>query len=131
MTKHQIYIYRPVNKESEIRILQLQPAYDFNAPLVAIVQHYDLGDRTKYAEQDCEEDWVGYLRRQELAESQWTTYEAISYAWGSDTASATIEIYDPKSTTVMVMRPNVDTMLRHLRYEKKERRLWIDALCIN
>jgi hypothetical protein len=131
MTKPQTYIYRPVNKESEIRILQLQPAHDFNAPLVATIQHYDLRERIENAEEESQEDWVDYILSQELAESQWTTYEAISYAWGSDTPSATIEISDPVSSTVLAMRPNVDTMLRHLRYEKKERRLWIDALCIN
>jgi hypothetical protein len=131
MTSLQSYVYCPITTESEIRILQIQPALDFKAPLVAILQHYDLVDRTRDAWEGPQEDWVDYVLRRELAESQWATYEAISYAWGNNTASATIEIYDPKSSTVLAIRPNVDVMLRHLRYEKKERRLWIDALCID
>jgi hypothetical protein len=131
MTNVQNYIYRPLIKESDIRILKLQPAQDFEAPLVAILQHYNLGERIEDVEQESVEAWVDNIHHQEFVRSQWTVYEAISYAWGVDASSAAIDVHDPETPATLAVKPNVDIMLRHLRYEKQERCLWIDALCIN
>jgi hypothetical protein len=59
-------------------------------------------------------------------------YEAVSYTWASDNGDATLSrsIYcsDNKYIPVTV---NCDKALRQLRKHGLERRLWIDAACIN
>ncbi|KLU89613.1 hypothetical protein MAPG_08584 [Magnaporthiopsis poae ATCC 64411] len=54
-------------------------------------------------------------------------YEALSYTWGSSETSETIYI-DGKRFRVT---KNLHTALQHLRYEKKPRFLWVDAICID
>ncbi|RSL50395.1 hypothetical protein CEP54_011967 [Fusarium duplospermum] len=54
-------------------------------------------------------------------------YEALSYAWGDPTDRLPIEVDgERKSITV-----NLYHALRRLRYPQDERRLWVDAVCIN
>ena len=54
-------------------------------------------------------------------------YEALSYTWGDENITKTILLqgFDFQVTT------NLDAALRHLRLQDKERKIWIDALCIN
>jgi Heterokaryon incompatibility protein (HET) len=54
-------------------------------------------------------------------------YEALSYAWGVIDSFNLITVDD----CPMRIRVNLETALRHLRYEKRDRILWVDALCIN
>ena len=54
-------------------------------------------------------------------------YETLSYAWGDPSDSLSINL---QGYTVSVTR-NLDIALRYLRHSDRERRLWIDALCIN
>lgn len=57
-------------------------------------------------------------------------YEALSYEWGPPAT-------EPDVTRVVIkgqfktVTPNLWTALRRLRYEDRERVLWIDALCID
>ena len=75
-----------------------------------------------------------------------TAYECISYCWGSVKEFENIHILpqDPvlspnaQSPTspvepmhVLPVTKNLYTALKHLRYNDKERILWMDALCIN
>ncbi|KAI8957120.1 HET-domain-containing protein [Daldinia sp. FL1419] len=71
-------------------------------------------------------------------------YEALSYVWGpkrrrtrvnvSEDDSATTNglrnIFKSKFTHIWITR-NLDVALRHLRYAREPRVMWIDALCIN
>jgi hypothetical protein len=54
-------------------------------------------------------------------------FEALSYVWGHEVSPHTIQV-DGKSTPIGL---NLDHALRRLRYQDKERILWVDALCIN
>lgn len=51
-------------------------------------------------------------------------YEAISYAWGNPKARAPV-IVDGKSLDVTV---NLQTALKHFRYQDRSRVLWADAI---
>jgi len=56
------------------------------------------------------------------------SYEALSYCWGDATEMTPIEIKDGGTFEV---RTNLRSALFHLRREDGQRRLWIDAICIN
>jgi hypothetical protein len=55
-------------------------------------------------------------------------YEALSYSWGTSTETIPISINARHS---MHIRTNLHSALRHLRRQKDDRILWIDAVCIN
>lgn len=54
-------------------------------------------------------------------------YQALSYFWGDPKALRPISL---QGRIVQISR-NLESSLRHLRYEDRERTLWIDALSIN
>lgn len=54
-------------------------------------------------------------------------YQALSYVWGDPKALRPISL---QGRIVQISR-NLESSLRHLRYEDMERTLWIDALSIN
>lgn len=54
-------------------------------------------------------------------------YEALSYTWGSEGHGDFIY----SGTSRLSVRTNLASALRHLRYEDRERTMWIDAVCIN
>ncbi|KAF4437259.1 heterokaryon incompatibility [Fusarium acutatum] len=60
-------------------------------------------------------------------------FEALSYAWGgqSEPVVATVQGEAGESLGNIKLGKNLATALRHLRYQDKERVLWVDAICIN
>ncbi|KAF5592118.1 heterokaryon incompatibility protein [Fusarium pseudocircinatum] len=60
-------------------------------------------------------------------------FEALSYVWGPqrDPVVATVEGRGGESLGNIKLGENLATALRHLRYQDKERVLWVDAICIN
>ena len=54
-------------------------------------------------------------------------YEALSYAWGKPIVSGKLRL---ESGTVE-LGENLVAALRQLRLEKRERTLWVDAICIS
>ncbi|OAK95073.1 HET-domain-containing protein [Phaeosphaeriaceae sp. SRC1lsM3a] len=134
MNKYQKYQYRQLTKDCEIRILKLQPSQQFNSPLVASVHHCDLAKEINHVAHEATEeteDWTDYFRHLEMESSHFNSYEAISYAWGDGKPTASLQVQDAGIMATLAMRPNVDNLLRHLRYVHQERSLWIDSLCIN
>ncbi|KAF2826635.1 HET-domain-containing protein [Ophiobolus disseminans] len=125
------YTYKPLDKSAEIRIVVLQAAPHFESPLAIRLQHCDLAERLQDDKEELDEDWTEHIRRQELAKSQWTGYEAVSYAWGTEAATVVLEVLDDEAPATLMIRPNVETMLKHLRSKTNDRCLWIDAICIN
>ncbi|KAJ2982123.1 hypothetical protein NQ176_g1603 [Zarea fungicola] len=85
----------------QVRLLRLNSARDFNAP----------------------------LRCQLLPTSLWQapSYEALSYNWGTAGRSKIIEL----ESAPVAVTPNLEIALRYLRKPSAERLLWVDALCIN
>jgi Heterokaryon incompatibility protein (HET) len=55
-------------------------------------------------------------------------YEAISYSWGK--ASDRTHIQVCRRHRVLITR-SLDSALRYLRHQNKERLLWADAVCID
>lgn len=97
----------------EVRLLSLEPASIWNAPLEAQVYHARLGH---------------------------AHYEALSYAWGQASASpqklvvrfrSCASDVEGSSSTVIPIGTNLAEALLHLRKPKDPRVLWIDAVCIN
>jgi hypothetical protein len=70
-----------------------------------------------------------------LSQDDWdsskTSYEAISYVWGDQKSTRTINL----NSKPFQVGSNLESVLRHLRQagrgKEKERRLWVDAICIN
>jgi hypothetical protein len=62
-------------------------------------------------------------------------FEALSYAWGSDSYHHVVYVDSPTAEGVspmtMSIRKNLANALSHLRYADRDRVLWIDAICIN
>ncbi|KAF5687273.1 oleate-activated transcription factor 1 [Fusarium circinatum] len=60
-------------------------------------------------------------------------FEALSYTWGQqrDLVVAAIEAKAGECLGNIKLGENLATALRHLRYQDKERVLWVDAICIN
>ena len=56
-------------------------------------------------------------------------YEALSYVWGSEEPSNSVEIQCGDG--VLSVGPNLACALMHIRYELEPRLLWVDAVCIN
>jgi hypothetical protein len=54
-------------------------------------------------------------------------YEALSYTWGSIERTSEITTND----YTLAVTENLHHALRYLRYEDKDRILWIDLICIN
>lgn len=65
-------------------------------------------------------------------------YEALSYTWGPPESCPELAFVQPISNTstqadpvTLPLRRNLAVALRHIRFPKATRTLWIDALCIN
>jgi hypothetical protein len=56
-----------------------------------------------------------------------STYEALSYTWGSNHSRRSISLND----TPFHITKNLEVALRHLRLPYTSRQVWIDAICIN
>jgi hypothetical protein len=94
--------YHPLDaSKNEIRVVRLTASSNFTAKASCRLIHLSLDDNI--------------------------TYEALSYTWGSPTSKRTIFLDGQK----FLVTRNLEIALRHLRYVKDERYLWIDALCIN
>ncbi|KAK0642195.1 heterokaryon incompatibility protein-domain-containing protein, partial [Cercophora newfieldiana] len=55
-------------------------------------------------------------------------YQALSYEWGEKMGSISVRCGDSHH---LLVTPNLETALLHLRSREKTMILWIDALCIN
>ena len=55
------------------------------------------------------------------------TYEALSYVWGNANLRKWIRLQNSHFD----VSKSLEVALRHLRHEKSERTMWIDAMCIN
>jgi len=70
------------------------------------------------------------LHKSRLTEDDVPTFEALSYTWGDVQDTPNVYVGSDTSCTLTVVR-NLETALRYLRYEDKNRTIWIDAICID
>jgi hypothetical protein len=95
-------VYRPFSDpRSEIRLLALDPASAFEAPLVGSLLHAPLADSGNF--------------------------ECLSYTWGEIGLAGTLLL----SGHEFCIYESVDAALRRLRRDSEVRVLWLDAICIN
>lgn len=86
---------------NEIRLIRLLSATDLTSNVIFKLVHVSLDNRP--------------------------SYEALSYTWRSSLRSETI-ILDNKT---FLVTENLHSALRRLRHSDEDRRLWVDAVCIN
>lgn len=95
----------------QIRLLHLQPRHD---------------SRTKETNhEEAAEDIRCTFTLASLQDN--VGYEALSYVWGTTEAAASILVHGSR----FLVTNHLKSILEHLRYEDRERVLWIDALCID
>jgi len=102
------YVYKPLDKPTNIRILSLHPAVNISDPLHANLFTTDRADIFRF-------------------KGHPASYEAVSYCWGPIVLSHDLNC----DSRVIQITSTVHTMLQHLRKREKPRFLWIDAICIN
>ena len=103
------YQYEPLTKPHFVRILVLGVASGNESPLTCTII-------------------------QRPREAEHPGYYAISYVWGEQDFSSSLEILDESQAeppSFLSITRNVDNVLRRFRSEKEEQHLWIDAVCLN
>jgi hypothetical protein len=98
------YHYRSLEYDDSIRLLVLHASPKAHTEVQCTVQHVRLSDT-------------------ELA------YEALSYTWGN--ANDTYRIYLEDVSRPLLVGRNCFNALRHLRLEDGDRKVWVDAICID
>jgi Heterokaryon incompatibility protein (HET) len=88
-----------------IRLVRLQPSSELSAPLDLNLLEVSL----------------------EHFSSQANSYEALSYVWGAPSGTVPC-MCDGKE---LLITPNCNEALQHLRLPDDERVLWVDAICID
>ena len=67
-----------------------------------------------------------------LSERKNEEYEALSWTWGSEDEDSFIDLFaDHSPGGRMLIKPNLECALKHLRRQHEKRVLWVDAICIN
>jgi hypothetical protein len=114
-----IYYYRSLAHQDEIRLLNLFPAHEFDAPVRVRIEHHT---RARHEHPSIQH---------KKPHTDIPAYAAISYAWGTNSARGQLtEVSDGVEKTLSIPS-NVERMLRYLRGGRPSQRLWIDAICIN
>lgn len=99
-----------------IRLIILHPG-EFSDPLQCEIQHTYIMHEPVKDILNCPPHPLG----------QHTEYEALSYTWGTVSDQEALHIGD----SVLEIRANLATALKHLRHPTRSRTLWIDAICID
>jgi hypothetical protein len=102
MTLASNYSYQPLSQPRFIRLLTLSPSPSPSKPIRCHLRQASLDDASK-------------------------TYEALSYTWGA--RNGTVPISCDGQT--LLVTPNCESALRHLRNRLTSRVLWVDAVCID
>ncbi|KAN0104295.1 HET domain containing protein [Hyaloscypha variabilis] len=95
------YIHRPLTHDNGFRILRLEPAVGFEAPLRCSLTEVCLSDKIHY--------------------------EALSYVWGALTGDHPLTCDGAE----LLITPNCELALRYLRLVVGSRSLWVDSICID
>lgn len=137
-----IYQHRPISENGdEIRVLELLPRAGCDSVRVILRHvpfHVDKEEQLSYAH---DEDRISHPDRgcsdsdgfpaSRANDDEPEPYEAISYVWGSVLDRTAVSIVDGLDYWSLGVTCNCAEALRSLRYEKKSRLLWVDAICIN
>ena len=101
-----LYHDLPLEGETSIRLLRIYPSHDFGDRLVLELEASDLTNAP--------------------------SYDALSYTWGDEIGNSerTCSIQCNHGTEMWITK-NCETAIRRLRLPKKERLIWVDAVCID
>lgn len=99
------YDHLPLEGPRSIRVLELQPADNPSAPVQCRLRVISLDDYPQ---------WHAH-------------YTALSYTWDGQKASHEVDC-DGRS---LLVTPNCDAAIRHLRSAEEVQILWIDSICID
>ena len=103
----ELYCYQKLLAPDEcIRLLKLQPGTGDQEIICELVDH-NLSEKTE------------------------TSYEALSWCWGSAARNKKLAIRCGISTFSSMIPPNLLEALADLRLQESVRTLWVDTLCIN
>lgn len=80
---------------------------------------------------DAQEELVGNLEVVKITADAIPHYDSLSYTWGDHEPSEHIKIIHSNQQYCIRIRPNLHQALRHLRFHRNNRYLWVDAICIN
>ncbi|KAL5115586.1 hypothetical protein ACEQ8H_006562 [Pleosporales sp. CAS-2024a] len=127
----QIYVYEPIQRHAEIRVLVLEPAKAYSAELLVSLEHVQISSRRQDGSRAIQEVPSARSSVISLPQTAHVQYESVSYAWGDQQPTERLAMKGTSPRRFVMIRPNVDVMLRSLRSARNQRRLWIDALCIN
>lgn len=97
--------YKDLSVPQAIRLMELLPDLRFKAPIRCSLHEINLSNDEKSR----------------------SSYEALSYVWGSPTFDRPIQC-DGKTLLITV---NLEAGLRRLRKGRASRLVWVDAICIN
>lgn len=93
-----------LHSHRSIRLLNLEPSSDASSPLEISLLEVSLDDFP----------------------SNKHSYEALSYVWGASKGSVPCTC----DNKILLITPNCEDALRHLRLPDQHRTLWVDAICI-
>jgi hypothetical protein len=103
------FVYKKLdrmNHSHPIRLLKIYPSADFDTTILCELLYSSLNNPGRIE------------------------FEALSYTWG--------DIHDPHNRGSIMLcghmheiTKNLESALRHLRFEDKERIIWVDSVCIN
>jgi hypothetical protein len=99
----ELYEHRRLVSPESVRIISLKPSPHFAAPLEVTLHEVCLNESP-------------------------LDYEALSYVWGAPTGDRALICDGNKALSVT---SNCESALRYLRRTHEERRLWVDAICID
>jgi len=100
------YVYKPLSYPHAIRVLIVEPAETMDAPLRCCLKELVV-------------DW----RELEMG----MVYDALSYVWGAAAGDRPL-LCDGRT---LLVTPNCESALRHLREKQEQLVIWVDAVCIN
>ena len=101
------YVYEPLSSHHAIRVLIVEPAQTVDAPLRCSLKEA--------------------LLQHETTMERCMMYDALSYVWGTMAGDRPL-LCDGRA---LLITPNCDSALRHLRDKQNKLVIWIDAVCIN
>jgi hypothetical protein len=137
MSERDPYVYQPLTSPRHIRVLLLEPADNYDAPLWCSLQQIELPPKGWFNEaaalmrlNHIPDAIYCYLRDAILlfrASCGLHPYEALSYVWGSPTRQRPM-LCEKK---VILITENCDAALRHLRRSRTNCTLWVDSVCID
>jgi len=117
------FVYLPLN-EGEVRLLKLLPGCD------AVAVRCELVHWPPKFEFD-PDVFTNSTQQSSSVFSSIERYEALSYTWDTESVASHSLVPIILNDHKFEVTANLESALRHLRYEASPRTFWVDAICID